>query len=210
LTRYVGEKLNFRAGTRFDPCLTQGRQRLRDDHGSEQEDRAGRHGPGVRMPQVRYTHTLVEDSAKALKGLLDILRPPEKEASRATGTDGSAAPSAPSGLSSGLSSKARKGEISGVLAGSGPSRTADRGGREGETQPQSGEGDCESGSGEIGSETSTGGMPERPNGAVLKTAVPARVPWVRIPLPPFVFPGARERSRKNKRNRTGEGLQERT
>src|SRR5438445_10238361 len=29
-----------------------------------------------------------------------------------------------------------------------------------------------------------GGVPERPNGAVLKTAGPARVPWVRIPPPP--------------------------
>ena len=33
----------------------------------------------------------------------------------------------------------------------------------------------------------TGGMPEWSNGAVLKTAVPARVPGVRIPLPPLNF-----------------------
>ena len=30
-----------------------------------------------------------------------------------------------------------------------------------------------------------GGVPERPNGAVLKTAEPSRAPWVQIPAPPL-------------------------
>jgi hypothetical protein len=48
-------------------------------------------------------------------------------------------------------------------------------------------------------EARRGGMPERPNGAVLKTAVPARVPWVRIPLPPL-DPDHPDRERDDRRD----------
>src|SRR5581483_10418041 len=39
-----------------------------------------------------------------------------------------------------------------------------------------------------------GGVPERSNGAVLKTVVPSRAPWVRIPAPPLTLATGSARS----------------
>ena len=50
-----------------------------------------------------------------------------------------------------------------------------------------------------------GGVPERSIGAVSKTVVPVRVPWVRIPPPPPILPGRtlsdRDRAAEMPRNR---------
>ena len=47
--------------------------------------------------------------------------------------------------------------------------------------------------GKCGTQTSYGRVPERLNGLVLKTRVPERVPWVRIPPLPFQVLAARGR-----------------
>src|SRR5438105_2968447 len=51
-----------------------------------------------------------------------------------------------------------------------------------EAEPGDWPGSCPSDTTRLGV---SGGVPERPNGAVLKTVEPARAPWVRIPPPPL-------------------------
>ena len=133
----------------------------------------------INLTMSRYSHVLVGQERDAVNALPDLSRSP-REAAAATGTDDANVP--PERLALCL---ARKGGF--------PQTSADSRGQNNRNmaRPETAENprkNVDSGR-QSATMTPSGEVPERSNGPVLKTGVPARAPWVRIPPSPPSFWG---------------------